>query len=247
MTADATHSGQDPVLTARDIHFSYGAIAALRGVNVSVHAGEVVCVIGPNGAGKSTLARIVGGLAKPAKGEVLLDGAPLPARDYQAVSSGVASVLEGRRLFPDLSVRTNIELGAYSAKLKKAEIDRRVERILTLFPGLVDRIHFQASLLSGGEQQMVAIGRALISQPRLLILDEPTMGLSPKNSGVVFDALKKLRGEGLALLLIEQNASLALKLSDRGYVLRQGAVARAGSAEELTQDGLVREIYLGAG
>lgn len=241
-------SGADtPILEARDVTFKYGAIIALRGVSVSVRAREVVCVIGPNGAGKSTLAHVIGGLAKPESGSVSLEGRPLPSRPHRAVIAGVASVLEGRRLFPDLSVRVNLELGAYGFKLGRSELDARIDRILEMFPGLKDRIDFQASLLSGGEQQMVAMGRALISQPRVLVLDEPTMGLSPKNSGIVFEALGRLRAQGMAILLIEQNASLALALSDRGYVLRQGTVAQEGTSSSLAEDGLVREIYLGGG
>ncbi|GAB3136837.1 ABC transporter ATP-binding protein [Micromonospora sonneratiae] len=235
-----------PLLRADQLSFSYGAVCALREVSIVVDTGEAVCVIGPNGAGKSTLARIVGGLARPASGTVRLAGAPLPSRSWKAVTAGVASVLEGRRLFPDLSVRVNLEMGAYSLRLDAAELDRRIERVLALFPALRERIGYRASLLSGGEQQMVAIGRALISEPKLLVLDEPTMGLSPKNSVIVFEALSRLRDEGLALLLIEQNASLALRLSDRGYALRQGQVAHHGTAAQLAEDGLVREIYLGA-
>lgn len=234
-----------PLLEARGIAYSYGAISALHGLDLRVEAGEAVCVIGPNGAGKTTLARVIGGLYPPRRGEVLVDGAPLPRRPHDVVTVGVASVLEGRHLFVEQSVLANLELGCFAPKVGKDVIAERLEQILALFPALRARIGQRTATMSGGEQQMVAIGRALMSQPRLLILDEPSMGLSPKITSEVFDALHALRREGLSILLIEQNAPLAFELADRGYLMRQGAVVVSGTTGELTDDEVVRSAYLG--
>ena len=234
-----------PLLEARDVTYSYGAISALHGVDLRVHPGEAVCVIGPNGAGKTTLARVVGGLYPPKKGAVMVDGVPLPRRPHDVVTVGVSSVLEGRHLFVDQSVSANLELGCFRQKLGKGDIARRLEEILTLFPALRSRVDQRTATMSGGEQQMVAIGRALMSRPRLLILDEPSMGLSPKITGEVFDALHSLRRDGLSILLIEQNAPLAFELADRGYLMRQGSVVLDGTIDQLTHDDVVRSAYLG--
>jgi len=234
------------LLEARGISYSYGAISALSDVTVNVGVGEVVCIIGPNGAGKTTFARVVGGLYRPSKGKVLIDGESLPRRSYEVVSRGIASVLEGRHVFVEQSVATNLELGCYRSGVSKEVVAERLDRTMTLFPVLRKRANQRTSTMSGGEQQMVAIGRALMSDPRLLVLDEPSMGLAPKITGEVFDALEKLRSEGLAILIIEQNAPLAFELADRGYLLRQGSVVVSGSIEELEQDDVVRKAYLGA-
>ncbi len=238
-------AGRPPLLEARGVAYNYGAISALRSVNLYVRPGEAVCVIGPNGAGKTTFARVAGGLYSPAKGEVLLDGKALPRQAHDVVVAGVASVLEGRHLFVEQSVMTNLELGCYRQKADRAGVARRLERIFTLFPTLGDRSHQLTGTMSGGEQQMVAIGRALMSQPRLLILDEPSMGLAPKITGEVFDALHSLRREGLSILLVEQNAPLAFELADRGYLMRQGSIVVDGTIEELAADDVVRAAYLG--
>src|SRR4051812_18070778 len=245
MAEPTTGGGVAPLLEARDIAYSYGAISALHGLDLRVDAGEAVCVIGPNGAGKTTLARVVGGLYHPKRGEVLVDGAPLPRHTHDVVGVGVASVLEGRHLFVEQTVLANLELGCFGQKVGKDVVAERLERTLTLFPALRDRIAQRTATMSGGEQQMVAIGRALMSQPRLLILDEPSMGLSPKITGEVFDALHALRREGLSILLVEQNAPLAFELADRGYLMRQGAVVVSGTTDELTHDDVVRSAYLG--
>jgi branched-chain amino acid transport system ATP-binding protein len=234
-----------PLLEAREVSYSYGAISALHGISLTVAAGEAVCVIGPNGAGKTTFARVAGGLYPPKKGAVLVEGTPLPRRAHDVVGVGVASVLEGRHLFVDQSVVANLELGCYHQKLSRQVVTERLERVLSLFPALRSRSAQRTSTMSGGEQQMVAIGRALMSEPRLLILDEPSMGLSPKITGEVFDALHSLRKGGLSILLIEQNAPLAFELADRGYLVRQGAVVVSGTTDELTSDDVVRSAYLG--
>ena len=234
-----------PLLEARDVGYSYGAISALRNVNLHVDAGEAVCVIGPNGAGKTTFSRVAGGLYHPKSGAVLLDGRPLPKRGHDVVGAGVASVLEGRHLFVEQSVVANLELGCYAQRLDQSVVAERLEKILGLFPALRARSNQRTGTMSGGEQQMVAIGRALMSSPRLLILDEPSMGLAPKITGEVFEALHSLRREGLSILLIEQNAPLAFELADRGYLMRQGAIVVDGTIDQLTHDDVVRAAYLG--
>lgn len=235
-----------PLLRTTGVSYSYGAISALSEVSVDVGQGEAVCIIGPNGAGKTTFSRVVGGLFRPSGGAVLVDGEPLPRRAHEVVGRGVASVLEGRHVFVQQSVRTNLELGCYRSKVSREVVEERLERILELFPVLRRRAHQQTSTMSGGEQQMVAIGRALMSEPRLLVLDEPSMGLAPKTTGEVFDALETLRSGGLSILLIEQNAPLAFELADRGYLLRQGSVVVSGTIDELEQDDVVKSAYLGA-
>lgn len=237
---------EPPLLEVRAVSYTYGHIAAVRGVDLFVRSGEAVCVIGPNGAGKTTLARIAGGLYRPSHGQVLLGGAVLPRRAEQVVASGISSVLEGRHLFGEQSVLTNLELGCYRNNVSKAEVDKRVDRIMTLFPALRSRARQRAATMSGGEQQMVAIGRALMADPKVLILDEPSMGLSPKIARQVFDVLAELRRGGLAILLVEQNAPLAFDLADRGYLLRQGSVVTSGTTSELSQQDVVRAAYLGA-
>ena len=241
-----TEASTTPLLEARDICYSYGAISAITDVSLTVGSGEAVCVIGPNGAGKTTFSRVVGGLYRPKSGEILIDGRPLPRRAYEVVTQGVASVLEGRHVFIEQSVTTNLELGCYRSGVDKDVVAQRLERTMDLFPVLRKRANQRTSTMSGGEQQMVAIGRALMSEPRLLVLDEPSMGLAPKITGEVFDALERLRSEGLSILLIEQNAPLAFELADRGYLMRQGSIVVGGTIDELEQDDVVRTAYLGA-
>jgi branched-chain amino acid transport system ATP-binding protein len=235
-----------PLLDARGIVYRYGAISALRGVDLHVGRGEAVCVIGPNGAGKTTLARVAGGLYRPAEGKVLINGEPLSRRPHEVVARGVGSVLEGRHLFVEQTVRTNLELGCYRGGVSKAAVQERLTKVMDLFPVLRVRADQRTSTMSGGEQQMVAVGRALMAEPEILILDEPSMGLSPKITGEVFDALASMSEGGLSILLIEQNAPLAFELADRGYLLRQGSVVVEGSIEELAHDDVVRSAYLGA-
>jgi branched-chain amino acid transport system ATP-binding protein len=234
------------LLDVADVEFRYGAVSALKGVSLTVGVGEAVCVIGPNGAGKTTLARVVGGLYRPRSGRVLVEGEPLPRKPEEVVGRGVASVLEGRHLFVEQSVVTNLELGCYRSRLSKAAVAERLEETFSLFPALRERANQRTSSMSGGEQQMVAIGRALMSRPRLLILDEPSMGLAPKISAEVFNALARLRKDGLSILLIEQNAPLAFELADRGYLMRQGRFVLDGTTEELTHNDAVVSAYLGA-
>lgn len=236
-----------PAIALHDAHYSYGRIEALHGVSLSMAASEVVCVIGSNGAGKTTLARVLGGLLRPSSGTVEYFGRPFRRGGHGAVSLGVASVLEGRRLFADQSVEQNLELGAYARRAPRALLRERLERVLTIFPQLQPLRHREAGTLSGGEQQMVAIGRALMSDPKVLILDEPSMGLAPVVAERVFETLHELVTQEMAIILIEQNAQLALELSVRGYVMQTGNIAFSGTTEELTGTDIVRELYLGVG
>jgi branched-chain amino acid transport system ATP-binding protein len=217
----------------------------LRGVNLRVGPGEIVSVIGANGAGKSTLLKTVAGVKAASSGSISLDGSPLSRSAYQVVRAGVTLVPEGRRIFAPLTVRENLMLGAYT-RSDRREIAQSLERVFTLFPVLRERLRQHGGTLSGGEQQMLAVGRALMSQPRLLLLDEPSLGLAPIVVDKLFDALTQLNtAQGLAILLVEQNASLALEIARRAYVLETGAIATEGAGEALLADPRVRESYLG--
>lgn len=235
----------EPVLSCEEIHFSYGAIEALHGVSLHVGQGEAVCVVGANGAGKTTLARVLGGLARPRTGIVKAFGTPLPKDPKQVVKAHIASVLEGRHLFAIQDVRTNLELGAYTLKKSRHELPEKIDRIFDLFPALKSRQNQLAGSLSGGEQQMVAIGRALMSEPKVMILDEPSTGLSPKLAAEVFAALAKLRNTGLSIVLVEQSATLAFQLATYVYLLQQGNLVVEGPVEDMKGTDLVRQIYLG--
>lgn len=243
--ASAARGASGPMADCTDLSFSYGAVSALRGVSLSVDHGEAVCVIGANGAGKTTLARVVGGLLRPSHGHVAIEGRPLAKDAHRVVRQGVASVLEGRHLFVEQDVRTNLELGGYSVRRSSREVARRVDEIFELFPALKDRAGQITASLSGGEQQMVAVGRALVSRPSLLILDEPSMGLAPKIASDVFRALAHLREGGLSILLVEQNATLAFELATYVYLLQQGQIVHEGTVEEMRQTKVVQQVYLG--
>lgn len=237
--------GSDKGLVVQGIDYHYGAVHALGNVSIRIEVGESVCVIGSNGAGKTTLARVCGGLYAPHAGTVVFNGEVLPARAEDAVQRGIASVLEGRHLFTEQSVATNLALGTYRERLTAEELDRRLEEVFDIFPRLRELQQRRAAALSGGEQQMVAIGRALISKPSLLILDEPSMGLAPIIARQVFDALARLSAQGISILLVEQNAELAFGLTTRGYVLQHGHVAAEGTTTALGADDRVRAAYLG--
>jgi branched-chain amino acid transport system ATP-binding protein len=232
------------LLEVRGLHVAYGPIEAVKGVSFEVDAGEVVALIGSNGAGKTTTLRTLSGLHRPSAGEVWFDGDRidhLPA--HQIVARGVAHAPEGRRLFPRMTVRENLDLGAY--RRHDDEVAADVAMVEDLFPILAERAGQAAGTLSGGEQQMLAIGRALMSRPRLLMLDEPSMGLSPLVMRTIFDTLAELKGRGTTLLLVEQNAQAALALADKGHVLETGRIVLSGSAAELLGDEGVRKAYLG--
>jgi branched-chain amino acid transport system ATP-binding protein len=236
------------LLEVDGLEVTYGQIRAVKGVSFSVDAGTLVTLIGANGAGKTTTLRTLSGLVAPSAGSVVFDGQPLagvPA--HQIVERGIAHVPEGRRVFPRMTVGENIELGAFSQadRVPAAELRADLARIFTLFPALAERRGQAAGTLSGGEQQMLAIGRALMSRPRLLMLDEPSMGLSPIMMNLIFTTLAELKAQGTTILLVEQNAQAALALADHAYVIETGTVVLEGSASELAASEQVRKAYLG--
>jgi branched-chain amino acid transport system ATP-binding protein len=234
-----------PMLEVADIHTYYGNIHALKGISVSVEKGEIVSLIGGNGAGKTTTLRTIIGLHKPRQGHVYLNGEDLA--DYKAheiVYKGVAMVPEGRGIFARLSVSENLDLGAYS-RTDKASVSQDLERVFTIFPRLKERRKQVAGTLSGGEQQMLAIGRALMAHPRLLLLDEPSMGLAPILVEGIFDTIRAINQEGTTILLVEQNALMALSIAHRGYVLQTGKIVLHDSAANLQQNEMIQKAYLG--
>jgi branched-chain amino acid transport system ATP-binding protein len=232
-----------PVLRVESLSVSYGAIAALRGVDFEVQPGEIATLIGSNGAGKSTLLRAISGLLRPASGRIWFEGADITAeRADRRVARGISQVPEGRRIFANLSVRENLQMGAY---LRDPRDATAYERALALFPRLRERLGQSAGTLSGGEQQMLAIGRALMAQPRLLLLDEPSLGLAPLLVQQIFAIIQEINAQGTTVVLVEQNARQALRVAQRAYVLETGAVTLSGAATELAQDERVRRAYLG--
>jgi branched-chain amino acid transport system ATP-binding protein len=235
------------MLSVRGLRVEYGPIKAVRSVDLRVEQGEIVALLGANGAGKSSLLNAVAGLVPAAGGSVLLDERELlGVAPERVVRRGIALVPEGRRVFPRLSVGDNLRLGGAIRRDARALADDR-ERILALFPILSKRLQQEAGTLSGGEQQMLAIGRALMSRPRLLLLDEPSLGLAPIVVGGIFRLLEELRRDGATLLLVEQNVHLALSIADRGYVMATGRIQSEGAAAELRQSGGIEEAYLGIG
>lgn len=234
------------MLSIENLKVSYGAVEALKGVSLSVGQGEIVTLIGGNGAGKSTLIRSIAGLVKPASGTILFEGKSLAGlKAHQAVTLGIGHSPEGRLVFGDQSVEDNLRLGAY--KRRDAEgVEADVARYFALFPRLLERREQMAGTLSGGEQQMLAIARALMSRPKLLLLDEPSLGLAPLIVREVFRVIRQLKGEGMTILLVEQMANMALAVSDRAYVIETGTITLAGTGAELLKDPRVREAYLGA-
>ena len=232
------------LLKVDDIHVYYGAIHAIKGVSFEVNEGEIVTLIGANGAGKSTTLNTVAGLLRPRSGSITFDGknlASIPAN--KTVSLGMALCPEGRRIFQQMTVRENLEMGGFTRP--KAEIPVSMEEMFNRFPRLKEREKQIAGTLSGGEQQMLAIARAMMSKPRLLMLDEPSMGLAPILVEQIFDIIKELHAAGVTILLVEQNAQMALSIADRAYVLETGMVSKTGPAIELLHDDDVRKAYLG--
>ena len=232
------------LLKVDDIHVYYGAIHAIKGVSFEVNEGEIVTLIGANGAGKSTTLNTVAGLLRPRSGSITFDGknlASIPAN--KTVSLGMALCPEGRRIFQQMTVRENLEMGGFTRP--KAEIPVSMEEMFTRFPRLKEREKQIAGTLSGGEQQMLAIARAMMSKPRLLMLDEPSMGLAPILVEQIFDIIKELHAQGVTILLIEQNAQAALSVADRAYVMETGNITMSGPADELLHNDDVRKAYLG--
>ena len=233
------------LLEVNDIHTYYDAIHALKGITISVDEGEIVTLIGANGAGKSTTLNSICGLYHPRSGTIMLDGEPiheLPPHDI--VERGVSQAPEGRQVFGRLTVTENLKMGAYT-RTDKDGIAADMERVFELFPRLRERAKQVAGTLSGGEQQMLAIGRAMMASPRLLLLDEPSMGLAPLLVETIFDTIREINAQGTTILLVEQNASLALSLAQRGYVLETGAIVLQDTAEALQANEMVRKAYLG--
>jgi branched-chain amino acid transport system ATP-binding protein len=232
-------------LEANDIYVSYGDLTALWGVSLQVHQGEIVVLIGPNGAGKTTLMRAIAGLQPPYRGNILFDGESVhQMRAHQLVERGVVLIPEGRRLFAGMSVLDNLTLGAYAPKARKA-LAETLDRVYTIFPVLAERRSQAAGTLSGGQQQMLAIGRALMAQPRLLLLDEPSLGLAPLVVADIFDVLRQINADGVTVLLAEQNARMALELAHRAYILEEGRVSGEGTGREMLEADHVRRAYLG--
>ena len=233
------------LLEVNDIHTYYGAIHALKGISLHVDEGEIVSLIGANGAGKSTLLNTICGILKPRQGTIQLEGEPihqLPA--HEIVVRGVAQAPEGRRVFGRLNVTENLEMGAFARKDKEG-IQRDMQRVFSLFPRLKERAKQLAGTLSGGEQQMLAIGRSLMASPRLLLLDEPSMGLAPILVETIFDTIREINSLGTTVLLVEQNALMALSIAQRGYVLETGSIVLHDKASALKENEMVRKSYLG--
>jgi branched-chain amino acid transport system ATP-binding protein len=234
------------LLEVDNIHSYYGHIHALKGVSLHVDEGEIVSLIGSNGAGKSTTLRSISGLIHPRQGSIKLEGKDITHTDpHLVVAAGVSHVPEGRGIFPKLTVRENLEMGAFISK-DNAQNNARMEEVFVLFPRLKERIDQFGGTLSGGEQQMLAIGRALMMKPRILMLDEPSMGLAPVLVELIFDIIQKLNKEdGTTILLVEQNAQMALSIAHRGYVLQTGGIVLTDTAEKLKKNEMVQKSYLG--
>jgi branched-chain amino acid transport system ATP-binding protein len=234
-----------PLLEVKDLQVYYGVIQALKGISFEVNEGEIVTLIGANGAGKTTTMQSIMGFIHPKAGDVLYNGQSIKGQPtHKIMRQGLTQVPEGRRIFAELNVYENLIMGAYTNK-DKAQIKRDLEEIYTLFPRLCERRNQMAGMLSGGEQQMLAMGRALMSHPKLMMLDEPSMGLAPILVSQVFDMIKHLNETGTTILLVEQNAEKALSIADRAYVMEVGAITLSGTGAELAQSEKVKEAYLG--
>lgn len=235
-------------LDINNLRVHYGKIEAIKGVTVYVNEGEIVTLIGANGAGKTTILKTVSGLRNVSDGDIIFDGLninKIPA--HERVQLGISQVPEGRGIFPGMTVMENLEMGKFFRKNRKAELDEDLDRIFELFPRLKERIQQAGGTLSGGEQQMLAMGRAMMARPKVLLLDEPSMGLAPQMIANIFRIIEAINKQGVTILLVEQNAQQALQLADRGYVLETGNVVKEAKASDLLHDPVVREAYLGVG
>jgi branched-chain amino acid transport system ATP-binding protein len=238
-------TGSQPMLAVDDIHVYYGNIAAVKGLSLTVREGEIVTLIGSNGAGKSTTLRTISGLLRPRHGHIRFNGQQIDRMPAdQVVSLGIAQSPEGRRIFPRMTVAENLDLGAFLRKDRQGILEDQ-ERMLTLFPRLRERINQRAGTLSGGEQQMLAVARALMARPKLLLLDEPSMGLAPVLVEVIFATIAQIRDQGVTVLLVEQNALAALGIADRAYVLESGSLHMEGTAAAMADDPEIARAYLG--
>jgi branched-chain amino acid transport system ATP-binding protein len=233
------------ILTLDDIHTYYGAIHAIKGISIEVREGEIVTLIGANGAGKSTTLRSINGLNRPRRGKIVFQGRDITnEQPHDIVKQGISQSPEGRKLFPRMSVRENLEMGAFQRR-DRANFKEDMDRVFHLFPRLAERVHQKAGTMSGGEQQMCAIGRALMARPKLLMLDEPSLGLEPIFVEKIFEIIHEINAQGTTILLVEQNALMALDAANRGYVLETGKVALADDAKALRANDQVRRAYLG--
>jgi len=240
-------NGRTPILELNDVHTYYGTIQALKGVSLDVYQGEIVTLLGANGAGKSTTLRSINGLNRPRQGSIRFQGREITQTPpHEIVKRGIAQSPEGRRLFPRMSVTENLEMGAFQRK-DRAGIREDMDRVFELFPRLQERRHQKAGTMSGGEQQMCAIGRALMARPKLLLLDEPSLGLAPIFVERIFDIVKTINEQGTSILLVEQNALMALDHASRGYVMETGRIVLADTAAALKTNEQVRKTYLGEG
>jgi branched-chain amino acid transport system ATP-binding protein len=249
MTADgtpaATGDGRKPVLELRDVSTHYGLVAVLRDVDMEVYPGEMVCLLGGNASGKTTTLKTILGYVTPSEGEVVLDGERISGLSTtEVVKRGVSMVPENRRLFSDMTVDENLRLGAYLRRNDR-DVEEIRAQVLETFPRIRERLKQKAGTLSGGEQQMVAMGRALMADPKVLLMDEPSMGLAPILVEQVFEIIRSIRELGKTVFVVEQNANMALSIADRGYVIQTGQVVLADTAENLLQNPLMREAYLG--
>lgn len=234
-----------PLLSIKDLSVNYGAIRALKKADLDVYAGEIVAVIGANGAGKSTLMNAIMGEVPRARGQILLDGVPLPQKSFQVVTAGVSLAPEGRKVFAPLTVHENLAMGAFPIK-DRVTVEDQMKKVFILFPRLEERLNQYAGTLSGGEQQMLAIGRALMARPRVLLLDEPSLGLAPIIINEIFKELTRINKQmGMTILIVEQNARKALLLSHRAYVIQTGEITMEGRSEELLHNPMIEEAYLG--
>jgi branched-chain amino acid transport system ATP-binding protein len=245
VSATVSDGRGEPILRLENVHTFYGTIEALKGISIEVRDGEIVTLIGANGAGKSTTLRSINGLNQPREGSIVFRGKNITRTPpHQIVQMGISQSPEGRRLFPHMSVLENLEMGAFQ-RSDRAGIREDLDRVYGLFPRLAERKHQKAGTLSGGEQQMCAIGRALMARPELLMLDEPSMGLAPIFVEKIFEIVTEINQQGTTILLVEQNALMALDAAERGYVLETGRVALADDAKRLSENEEVRKTYLG--
>ena len=235
-------------LELKDLHVHYGKIEAIKGISVVVNEGEIVTLIGANGAGKTTTLKTISGLRKVSSGQILFDGQDISnVSAHERVDLGISQAPEGRGIFPGMTVLENLEMGKFNRKDRKSEMDQDLDKVYTLFPRLKERASQAGGTLSGGEQQMLAIGRALMARPKVLLLDEPSMGLAPQMIANIFRIITEINQTGVTILLVEQNAQQALQRAHREYILETGNVVKEAKASDLLNDPAVREAYLGTG
>jgi branched-chain amino acid transport system ATP-binding protein len=236
------------LLEIKDLKVAYGKIQAVKGISLHINAGEIVTLVGANGAGKTTLLKTISGLLKPSSGVINFEGKDIQGiNPHNRVLEGLCQAPEGRGIFPGMTVLENLEMGKYARKDWKNELKEDLDRIYTLFPRLKERQSQAGGTLSGGEQQMLSIGRALMSRPRLLLLDEPSMGLAPKFIQQIFNIIREIQTQGVSILLVEQNAAQALSCANRAYILETGSIVKEGAGKDLLNDEAIKRAYLGTG